>query len=56
MYDLMLRNSTLDVVDNASGKMGPPSFQASAFLITATSPVWHRQMTLKKISIPHFRF
>jgi len=43
------------VSNNASGKMGPPSFQASAFLITATSPVWHRQMTLKKVNIPRFR-
>lgn len=43
------------VSNNASGRMGPPSFQASAFLITATSPIWHRQMTLKKISIPRFR-
>lgn len=43
------------VSNNASGKMGPPSFQASAFLITATSPVWHRQMTLKKITVPRFR-
>jgi len=43
------------VSNDASGKMGPPSYQAAAFLITSTSPVWHRQMTLKKISMPRFR-
>jgi uncharacterized protein (DUF2141 family) len=43
------------VSNDVSGKMGPPSFQAAAFLITATSQVWHRRMTLKKISLPRFR-
>ena len=52
---LGLPDEPFAVSNNATGKMGPPSFQASAFLITATSPVWHRQMTLKKISIPRFR-
>ncbi|MFM7188401.1 MAG: DUF2141 domain-containing protein [Armatimonadota bacterium] len=52
---LGLPDEPFAVSNNASGKMGPPSFQASAFLITATSPVWHRQMTLKKINIPRFR-
>jgi uncharacterized protein (DUF2141 family) len=52
---LGLPDEPFAVSNNASGKMGPPSFQASAFLITATSPVWHRQMTLKKINVPRFR-
>jgi uncharacterized protein (DUF2141 family) len=52
---LGLPDEPFAVSNNASGKMGPPSFQASAFLITATSPVWHRQMTLKKVNIPRFR-
>lgn len=43
------------VSNDVSGKMGPPSFQAAAFLITAASPIWHRRMTLKKISLPRFR-
>ena len=52
---LGLPDEPFAVSNNATPKMGPPPFQASAFLITATSPVWHRQMTLKKISIPRFR-
>lgn len=52
---LGLPDEPFAVSNNASGKMGPPSFEASAFLITSTSPVWHRQMTLKKINIPRFR-
>ena len=52
---LGLPDEPFAVSNNASGKMGPPSFQASAFLITGTSPVWHRQMSLKKISVPRFR-
>lgn len=52
---LGLPDEPFAVSNNAAGKMGPPSFQASAFLITATSPIWHRQMTLKKISLPRFR-
>jgi uncharacterized protein (DUF2141 family) len=52
---LGLPDEPFAVSNNAAPKMGPPSFQASAFLITATSPIWHRQMTLKKISLPRFR-
>ena len=52
---LGLPDEPFAVSNDASGKMGPPSFQAAAFLITSTSPVWHRQMTLKKINIPRFR-
>lgn len=52
---LGLPDEPFAVSNNAPGKVGPPSFQAAAFLITATSPVWHRQMTLKKINIPRFR-
>jgi len=52
---LGLPDEPFAVSNNATPKMGPPPFQSAAFLITATSPVWHRQMTLKKISLPRFR-
>ena len=43
------------VSNDAPGRMGPPSFRDSAFLLTALSSDWRRVLTLRRIALPKFR-
>lgn len=43
------------VSNDAPGRMGPPSFRDSAFLLTTLSTDWRRTLTLRRIALPRFR-